>query len=461
MKRLLSALVLLASVSSMIGSGRQTQAHASGSPRPNILFILVDDQRIGTISPQFTPNIWSMLVHKGVTYTHAYTPNPLCCPSRTSILTGLFSGKPGGGVWANVPPYGGFTAFDPKKTVATDLHAAGYRTGLFGKYLNGYPQGKAKNFRYVPPGWDAWFGVPTAAYQDFYAAVNGRRSRFYGPNPSDYATRIITSRALAFMSRSEQLGHPWFAYVSYTAPHAPATAEIQDVGRFASVTLPNAGAPSLTENVSHDGKPQYVRDWTVPSTWPVFPEHQLEAMYGVDRSLGNLLTHVPANTLIVYFSDNGFMWLEHGLTGKDVPYEESINVPMIVRWDGHPGLVPPDTVNADPVLNVDFDPTWENLAGVSNPRADGVNFLTRLRADRSFPITHYQAPGTRVPSYCGVRSPDYMFVQYNTGEQELYDMRTDPYQLTNLASSRPDLVGQLLARTKQLCSPTPPDWTQW
>ena len=121
---------------------------ASRDPfRPNIVLVLTDDQRWDTVSAM--PNVTNRLVRPGVDFRNAFASNPLCCPSRVSILTGRYSHSTG--VFSNRPPHGGFASFRDRATIATRLRAAGYRTAYMGKYLNGYA-----NNTYVPPGWDRW-----------------------------------------------------------------------------------------------------------------------------------------------------------------------------------------------------------------------------------------------------------------------------------------------------------------
>ena len=162
-------------------------------------------------------------------------------------------------------------------------------------------------------------------------------------------------------------------------------------------------------------------------------------------------------------SDNGLNIAEHRWTEKRVPYEESIRVPMIVRYD--PATAMTASTDTQFVLNTDFAPTFANLANVPAPGADGSSILPLLPGDTSgwrsdFLIEHYENH-VDVPAYCGVRNQQYMYVEYQTGEQELYDLKMDPYELTNLASdpTQASTLSALHARMVQLCSPPPPGFT--
>ena len=169
--------------------------------------------------------------------------------------------------------------------------------------------------------------------------------------------------------------------------------------------------------------------------------------------------------MIVFSSDNGFVWGEHrwGNTGphnKQVPYEESIRVPFVVRYD--PVVASPGT-NDELVLTIDVAPTFAELAGATTPGADGESLVPLLSGGTAnwrtdFLIEHHIS---YVPTYCAVRSRDHAYVQYVTGEEELYVLADDPYQLENRVSD-PALslvLSTLRSRTVELCSPPPPDFT--
>src|SRR5262245_6148172 len=149
-------------------------------------------------------------------FSNAIVPNPLCCPSRVSILTGNYSHTTG--VWNNKGRYGGFHAFtDDAHTIAVDFRAAGYRTAMIGKYLNRY---RPDLNTYVPPGWTRWFAIRTGDYYDYDARTNTGALVHYGTRPGDYSSRVLESQAESFI-RNGKL-EPFFLYLSLTAPHGPA-----------------------------------------------------------------------------------------------------------------------------------------------------------------------------------------------------------------------------------------------
>jgi N-acetylglucosamine-6-sulfatase len=441
-------------------------------PPPNVIIVMTDDQRWDSISPTLTPFLDHRLAAEGTRFENAFAPNPLCCPSRTSTLTGNYSHTTG--VYSNGGRHGGFESFyytgGDESTIATDFSSAGYRTALIGKYLNGYPG--EKWWRYVPPGWDEWFAIGTSVYYDYRAADNGRRSPLFGDAPRDYVTRVLTRRASNFIDGSLTSGTPFFLYFAPSAPHGPATPDPRDVGRFESEIAAYDHPPSYRR--LFPGQPAYLSDakatWnpTVRAVTTAFHEHQLEAAYGVDRALRRLIRTVgTAPTIILFMSDNGMLWGEHYWRGKLVPYEESIRIPMVL-WSNVPGLVP-HTVETDPVLNVDLRDTLEGLVGdgsvvTPDEPTDGVDIFATSIANRRFPLEGEQLNG--VPSYCGVRTADgWMFTHYATGEEELYHVAAadgspiDRYELDNLAPTMPSKSTELRTEARVLCVREPPEFS--
>ena len=188
------------------------RAAIAATEAPNVLLIVTHDQRYDTLWAM--PNVRNLLGAHGVTFTDAVVSNPLCCPSRATILTGTYSHT--NDVWRNGPPHGGFPSFDDSATLATTLDAAGYRTGIFGKYLNLYRRAAPD---YVPPGWDRWFVFDAPAYYG-YKVIDGRSFRRFGHRPADYSTTVLADEAVSFI---EDGAGPFFAYFAPYAPHGPST----------------------------------------------------------------------------------------------------------------------------------------------------------------------------------------------------------------------------------------------
>src|SRR5438093_421639 len=152
MRRIVAGLVVLLAAGGALAVFMANHRSGIRARGPSIVLILTDDQRWDTLWAM--PNVRKQLGGRGVTFTNGFVVNPLCCPSRSSILTGRYSHSTG--LYANRGPHGGFAHFDDRSTIATWLDDAGYTTGYFGKYLNGY-----QDTTEVPPGWDRWFAIQT------------------------------------------------------------------------------------------------------------------------------------------------------------------------------------------------------------------------------------------------------------------------------------------------------------
>ena len=434
---------------------RPAQAQTPG--RPNIVLIVTDDQRFDTL--RVMPKVQRLLGARGMTLRRAIVTNPLCCPSRATILTGRYSHTTG--VYANSAPDGGWSSFQSSEsnTIATALHRVGYRTALIGKYINGYG-GEAA---YVPPGWDRWFATTgSGRYFDYTVYDDDRGHINYGSLPREYSTDVLRKQAVAFIQRAPQ-GTPLFLVVTPFAPHAPAIAAPRHEGTFASAPVPLG--PAVNESDVSD-KPAYIANQPVGffGTVRTRTRNQWESLLAVDELVSRIVntladTGRADNTLVIFTSDNGLSSREHRWGGKQVPYEESIRVPMIVSL---PGEIPAGTMSRALVSNVDLAPTIADFAGTSIS-ADGVSMrplLTGVASSiRDSVLLEHLQRVEAVPTYCGVRTPSFTFVHYATGEEELYDLAKDPRQLQNVVSVRPNKATQLRALTDSLCQPVPPGFS--
>ncbi len=441
----------------LLGSSVGAVPRAPAQPsRPNIVLIITDDQRWDTL--QYLPQVTSLLQQQGVTFANAFDPDALCCPSRTSILTGHYSHTTG--VYRNDPPYGGFDSFDDSVTIATMVHDAGYRTALIGKYLNGYSKEDAG---YIPPGWDRWFARLSEAYETWPVSDQGVLKVV-----SKYATNALTSRAISFI-HSVPPDEPLFLDLAYNAPHKPWVPAPRDVGAFDGIAPYRP--PSFNEADVSD-KPPYIQanppfDQGEIDRIDKDRQAQLETLLAVDRGVSSVMATLSdtgrlANTMVVFASDNGLLWGEHRRMGKQAPYEESLRIPMVIRYDPVTAARAGTTVS-EPVLNLDLTPTWEELAGIVDPTAEGMS-LTPLLAGTPTPWRHsfvLETLDQQVPTYCGARSDELVYVQYGDGFEELYDRSVDPYELQNVAgdpSYRQELK-EMRALAKRLCVPVPPGFT--
>jgi arylsulfatase A-like enzyme len=424
-----------------------------------VLLIVTDDQRWDTLPAM--PIVREELVERGTTFLNAFVVNPICCPSRASILTGDYSHTTR--VYRQAPPFGRYEWFDDSSTIAVALDAAGYTTGLFGKYLDGYQHAALTGV--VPAGWDRWVAFVRAAYLDYKLAVDGA-VRTYGSAPADYSTDVLARAAVEFVEGAEG---PLFLEFAPAAPHAPAIPAAGDEDAFAD--LEPARPPSLDEADVSD-KPAWVR--ALPrlgeadvAAVDAFRRDQYRSLLGVDRAVGAILgalerTGRLGNTLVVFTSDNGLLHGEHRWTKKEAPYEESIRVPLVLRWDAAGWAAPAELDEL--ALNVDLAPTIADAAGV-DLAAEGRSLLPllegRAAAWREDFLVEHMENENPIPTYCAVRTRTEIYVLYSSGEEELYDLESDPFELENLAAapSSSSELEALRARLRELCVPQPPGLT--
>ena len=464
-------------------TGAQTRVSPAGvrpaTTPPNLILLLTDDQRwdeLGlTHGVQYMPTVQSQLMDKGIDFTNAFVVNPSCCPSRTTILTGKYSH--GTDVYTNKPPHGGFQTFEPEEgsTLATWLQAGGYYTGLVGKYLNGYD---GTQVSHVPPGWDRWVALTLGSneggpvgYYNYTLSVDGSPVT-YGKGLANYSTNVLGGYATDFID-SAPADQPLFLYFAPYSPHSPT--QVAKNEKSSCAGLQPLRPPSFNEADTSD-KPKYEAKRKLLSQADIakIDEHHLrdcQTLVSADDQVNAILTALQdtgrlSNSLIVFMSDNGYLLGEHRRTGKIVPYDESIRVPMVVRDDA---LIPANlrgTTNPDLALNLDIAPTFAAAGGVPSPGAVGLNLLPLLTDPGAawrdhFLVEHWGEGG--VPAYCAIRTTDWKFVRYATGEQELYDLAADPYELQNQASNPaapyPSEVASLRAIEQDMCQPPPPGFT--
>jgi arylsulfatase A-like enzyme len=437
-----------------------TDAVVDGTgPRPDIVLVVTDDQRADTVAEM--PNVQRLLVAEGRQFTNAMVPTSLCCPSRSSILTGLYAhhtrvftnGDLGG------PQFGGYPQFRRRgleyRTVALALSRRGYHTGFFGKYLNHFA--RTTTTGYVPPGWDRFvaFRLGRHAYYD-YELTDGSR---FGSRPQDYSTDVLARRATRYVEHAPR-NRPMFLMLAPYGPHAPFTPAPRHLAAAVELGLPPA--PSMLPGGAAAALPHWQRsrqgDAQVVTDTRVGQARTLLSVDDAVRSVVAALRRTGRlhNTLFVLLSDNGLMTGEHGLVGKDNPYDAATRVPMVIRWDGH---VPAGTVDDRLALNLDVAPTLATAAGTSMT-TDGLDLLGQATR-RGFPLeaaTGYQGR----PAYCGWRSTRWLYVHYADGTTELYDYRSDPGELHNLAGdpAYAGTLGRLRDRAVRGGSPEPPgfDW---
>jgi N-acetylglucosamine-6-sulfatase len=329
----------------------QEEAAEATATQPNIIFVLTDD--LDYASVQKMPEISSLLREGGLSFENAFASYPLCCPSRATILTGLYEHNHQ--VRNNEAPNGGFEKFRDKgleeNTFAVRLQEGGYRTALLGKYLNEYP---ADDPTHVPPGWNDWYGKISAQYGENseqqlydYAINENGEAVSYGSETEDFYTDVLSDQATEFMRRAAPEDQPFFAYVAPTAPHGPATPAERHKGTFADEEVPRP--PSFNEEDVSDkpspvGDAQRISNQEI-STIDAYYRQRLESMLAVDEMVGSLVEELEAageleNTYIFFTSDNGFLYGEHRIrSGKNRAYEESARLPLFVGDRGCPPVL--------------------------------------------------------------------------------------------------------------------------
>lgn len=393
--------------------------------RANILWIMVDDMTRRTLNRM--PHTQDRLVTLGTEFRRGYAAIPLCRPARVSALQGQYAHNHG--EHDNSRRIG-------EDTVATRLNAAGYATGYFGKYLNGYQFA----LKEVPPGWDRWVGT----------AGTGRRYnvdgdvRAIGIHPDEYAVghadRWITLRPDV----------PWFAVFAPTNPHAPYTPSRQHAHAFDRLPW---NPPSFNEADMSD-KPTRFRGWATKNRAEMQARRngQLEESLDVDDQINRLIgalaqTGQLGHTYIFMFSDNGFMFGEHRIFTKQHAYEESAGIPFVVRGPG---------VRRGPsnqlVSQVDLMPTALAIARL-DPDAgrvlDGRSMLTQMRSGdwsdwRKRLLVEHPAKNWAMTCEGNLR-----YIHHHAAdEEELYDLALDVHQMDSIHAERN--TTRLRARTTAL-----------
>jgi arylsulfatase A-like enzyme len=413
------------------------------------VFILTDDMRKDDL--KYMPKTRALLKTQGMQFQNAYVSNPLCCPSRATIMRGQYAHNTG--VWSNFAgPDGGWQGYvnhgHEQDNIATRLHDAGYRTGLFGKYLNPYDGTTS------PKGWDDWFALmqPADGFFDYYVNDNGSKE-YFGETETDYFTDVLSKETQTFIDDSDVAGKPFFAYVAPKAPHLPAIPAPRHQHAFDGAKAPRLS--SFNERDVSD-KPPSIRSLPLLSQNQIAQidakhETRVESLQAVDdlvEAAVNKLRDVGAldNTYVVFTSDNGWHHGEHRIkAGKERPYEESVHMPLLVRGPG----VQAGTTTNKLTLNTDFLPTFTDFAGVTTPEyVDGRSLRSVLEGNatswRSAILLERQVDEDPNASFYGIRtSAGKKYIEYGDGFKELYDLKTDPHELNN--SYRGDSVSADLA----------------
>jgi arylsulfatase A-like enzyme len=422
----------------------QEKANADAR-RPNILYIMADDHAAHAISAygsrvNTTPHI-DRLAREGMRFSHCFVTNSICTPSRAAILTGQYAHING------VPV---FNPIDPKRpTLAKYLQAAGYHTGIVGKWHLGSD----------PAGFDSWTILPgQGVYNDpVFLTPDGRKKH------TGYATDLITEFSLDFL-KNRPTDLPFFLMCHHKAPHRPWVPDAKHARKWENVEVPEPetfdddyrtrcdAAREATMRIDRDltrgdlkGDPPPGLEARQLKRWKYqrFMRDYLGCVDSIDDSVGRLLDYLDKNgladnTIVVYTSDQGFFLGDHDWFDKRFMYEESLTMPFLVRW---PGRVKAGSVSDGMILNVDFAPTLLDAASAKVPAdMQGKSFLPLLRGESpadwrtSMYYRYYHYPQDhRVQPHYGIRTERYKLIYFNKiGQWELYDLTKDPHELKNL-----------------------------
>ncbi len=421
----------------------QTGNKTTSGTRPNIIFILVDELRYNALSCMGhpfvkTPNI-DRLAKEGMLMKNAYITTPVCSPSRATFFTGQYAQAHG--VIKNTK----YNAMTHKMiTYPLLLKQSGYSTAFIGKWHMGDD--------YTPrPGFDRWVcaGGNKEPKVNSPMNIDGQTIQTEG-----HVTDVLTDETIKFIRGYANKEKPFCISLFHKAVHGPYVPsernkdlyKDQPIVRTLSATTPVVGKPAL---VGKNGQP--------PESDNAI-RNQLRTLVDIDDGVGRILKALEElkildKTFIVFTSDNGYLWGEHGQGQKRLAYEESIKVPMLVRY---PALVKAGSTSEASILNIDFAPTFLDLASVPmHTQMRGQSFLPVLKGqhlkNRESLLFEYYLEPTGIPSWKAVRTDRYKYINYTdlTDCNELYDLKQDPKEMNNLIK-KPESVAVIKNMEKEL-----------
>jgi arylsulfatase A-like enzyme len=399
---------------------------AARAGSPNVLVIVTDDQRADSMKMMSATR--RLIRRRGVKFPYAYTTTPTCCPARASIFTGRYPHN------HEVRTNDGTTTdnLDHTTTLQAYLQEAGYRTALFGKYLNG------------------WNGDSSPPYFDRWAFFSGRARGYYFGNQwnidgkrrfvNAYSTRFIQKKTLEFIGSREARKNPWLTFVTTAAPHAPFTPQ----EKYLRAKVPEFRVtPAMTEEDRTD-KPAYVQEISRSvRDGKRVRKGQLRTLLSVDDLVASVFeklrrTGQASNTIVFFLSDNGYMHSEHGLTGKTAPYLPSVQIPMLLRA---PGRIQRGATDERMVANIDIAPTVMDAVGLEPPEdqpMDGRSLLDPTWKRDRLLLEYFRRIDRGTPEWGATLTKEDQYVEYyedggriNATFREYYNLLLDPHQLEN------------------------------
>ena len=387
--------------------------------RPNILIIITDDQRFDTM--EYMPNTQKLIFDQGVTFSSGFVTTPFCCPSRASILTGMYAHN-------HYVHENDNELYFP--TFVEDLHKNGYYTGLVGKYLNSWKGDPRPEYDY----WVSFFGGTVPNYYDPNLNINGKWEKKTG-----YITYLFKDYVLDFLDKANNQRKPFLMLFTPNAPHAPYTPLKEDRGLYQD--LPPYQPPNFAEADVSD-KPNSI------STKPLFTadeikqiessrRRQILTLTSLDRSIGEIMTRLEEtgeldNTVVIFISDNGIHWGEHRLDGKSSAYEESVKVPFAMRY---PALIPTPYVDNSLVANIDITPTIYELSETQMPDTmDGLSLVGLLNGTTEWRSHLLLEAWPDRGHWTAIRTDSCIYIETDNDMSEFYDLKSDPFELNNMVN---------------------------
>jgi len=428
-----------------------------GAPRPNIVVILTDDQASSSL--RFMPHTQKLLVREGTSFSNFFINDPICCPSRGTILLGEYQQNHRLETHPKGCGYRFYEEGKQRRSLGRRVHDAGYRTSYLGKYLNSHDlyvaqAGPAEDEGHLLTGWDDYHIVVKRSFYGFQLHENGKVRRV---QRGQYQTDVLSRLATQFIETNAAEGGPFFLFIAPDAPHEPATPALRHRQRFPRRRAPRvpsfneadvAGQPALHESpvLSEQEIADIDRRY----------RRQAQSLLAVDEMVRDLVQKLEAlgqleNSFLFFASDNGMHFGEHRIAwGKGTPFEESVRVPLVIRG---PGVVK-DRVLPQFATNADLLPTVLDLVGETpGERVDGRS-LTPLFGPGAAEVpwrnavvleSRHEARNQGVPAFGAIRTSRFKWIEYASGGRALYDLANDPYEMTNAYGEENEAITEALS----------------